>query len=650
MKHEEAILLLSDLALGELSEDRATALSNHVDDCIVCQRELSLIESVIAELEKSGGKILAGHPSAENLAAYGLGDASIAEYLRQEIADHLRICKTCRQELEVVGRVARAKLPDAGLSRRNTWRNWLVAALILMILALAYPAYRGIFASQVPELVVHSGQLLSLPEPGEAQSGEVPVLAMTGDLSHLPIAVAWDLEIQGDRELLFSLAELPSSGEVWSMRGRVSKLFDQGLQAITLMVPAGGLGAGTFELSVLDPKDGSLLGSYQFRLGVGGKSREGGGASIDTPDGGFLIAGETYSFGLGQSDGWIIKTDAMGIVEWSRSYGGLGWDGFADVIRVEDGYVLTGWAGSAFAHLWLLKISEQGDIIWDRRFGTQRAWDNGRELIQMSDGGFAVIGYTNSYGPGPFAVYLVRTDEQGRRLWQKSYGGENNDVGYAVAEAPDGGLFLVGRTGSFGAGGMDAWLIRTDVQGEIIWDRTYGSEILDYGTDIISASDGGYYLVGSSELDGTGSKASWLRRLDEQGEELWYREYREGDYGNFQCGRLTAAGDIVLIGSRTDQRANETDYWILSVDAAGEVLWNRQYGGQGEDVGRDICQGPDGGFLLSGTTTSWGMGDRDFWIIKTDAEGRWAPGSESREMWDRVLARMGRENASKQQL
>lgn len=219
-------------------------------------------------------------------------------------------------------------------------------------------------------------------------------------------------------------------------------------------------------------------------------------------------------------------------------------------------------------------------------------------------------------------------------------------MGYGVLETPDGGLMIVGRTGSFGAGGMDAWVIRTDAQGEMLWDRTYGSEILDYGTDLIRAPGGGYYLVGSSEFGGTGSKTSWLRRLDEEGEVLWFREYAEGEYGYFQSGLISRDGNLVLVGTRTDLRAEETDYWIVGMDLGGQVLWNHQYGGKGEDVAQDLCEGPDGGFLLSGTTRSWGVGDRDFWIIKTDDQGNWEPGNPSREIWDRVLARMRSEDGA----
>ncbi len=649
MRHEEAQLLLSDLVLGELEADAAAKLRDHLAECAACRRERDFIEVLVEELREGGEEILAGHPDVEDLAAFGLGDTPMESERRAGIECHLRICRHCREELDLVRRAARAAYPTAA-KRPGSWRNWLVAALLLVIVALAWPAYRGIFNQERPQLVVHSGQLLNLPEPGLAQQGEVPVLALADDLSHLPVAVAWDLEIRGDQDLLFSLAELPSGSEIWSERGRASRFFDAGLKALSLMVPAGGLGAGTYQLVVKNPRDGSVLGSYRFRLGLGGRSREGGGASVPTPDGGFLIAGETYSFGLGQSDGWVIKTDEMGLVEWSRSYGGLGWDGFADVIRVEDGYVLCGWAGNAYAHLWLLKISEQGDIVWDRRFGTERAWDNGREVVQLSDGGFAAVGYTNSYGPGAFAVYLVRTDAQGRRLWQKTYGGENNDVGYGLVEAPDGGLTLVARTGSFGAGGMDAWVVHTDAEGEILWDRTFGSEVQDHGTDLVLLPEGGYLLVGSSELAGIGSKTSWLRHLDEKGDEIWYRGYPEGDYGYFHSAMIASTGDLVIAGSRADQRSGETNYWVAAFDLLGEVLWSHQYGGVGEDMAQGLCEGRAGGYLLSGTTSSWGAGDKDFWIIKTDAEGHWEPGNPSREIWDRVLARMRAEDGGKPQL
>ena len=252
------------------------------------------------------------------------------------------------------------------------------------------------------------------------------------------------------------------------------------------------------------------LWSYTY----GGEVREYCYSIIQTADGGFALAGWTWSFGAGNYDFWLVRTDANGDSLWSRSFGGRSVEWCNSIIGTADGgFALSGYTwsfGAGGYDFWLVRTDENGDSLWSRTFGG-RDWDNCYALIQVADGGFALAGITNSFGAGGYDFWLVRTDENGDSLWSRTFGGGNDEwCCYSLIQTADGGFALAGRTGSFGAGEEDFWLVRTDENGDSLWSRTFGGDARDACCSLIQTADGGFALAGGTDSFGVGFYDFWL--------------------------------------------------------------------------------------------------------------------------------------------
>jgi predicted secreted protein len=211
----------------------------------------------------------------------------------------------------------------------------------------------------------------------------------------------------------------------------------------------------------------------------------------------------------------ILPSAAIQIVEeWNRTFGGPYGDGIWSLDRIEDGgFIMAGFTSSngQGSDLWLLKVNDSGIEIWDRIFGGSGE-DIGYSVQETSDKGFIVAGTTKSYGIGGERLWLLRTDANGNRLWDRTFGGfvsSSGDGAWSVVEADDGGFVTTGYTSSFGAGGKDLWLIKTDSWGNQLWDRSYGGPKDEVGMSLVQTRDEGYMVAGRTESYGSGEDDIW---------------------------------------------------------------------------------------------------------------------------------------------
>lgn len=257
---------------------------------------------------------------------------------------------------------------------------------------------------------------------------------------------------------------------------------------------------------------------------------------------------------------------------------------------------------------------------WNRTFGG-KGEDAGTWVEQTADGGYILVGYTSSYGHGDADVWLIKTDGDGHEEWNRTFGGGEYERGYVVKQVPGGGYIILGVTESFGAGGADVWLIKTDDHGIMQWNRTFGGKAYDRGYSMEQTADGGYVITGHTYSFGVSDNEVWLIKTDAAGIEQWNRTY-----GGYSCElglsiQLTDDGGYIIVGNTESCSAGGADVWLLKTDEHGTELWNRTYGGTGYDSGNFVQQTPDGGYIMAGYTFSYGAGDADVWIIKTDAQG-----------------------------
>ena len=238
-----------------------------------------------------------------------------------------------------------------------------------------------------------------------------------------------------------------------------------------------------------------------------------GKAVRQTFDGGYIVTGYIWPGGADSAGVWLVKTDVNGDTLWTRTYGGLtGADGSSVQQTADSGYVITGGTGDVY----LIKTDAQGDTLWTRTFGGGSD-DYGECVRQTTDGGYVIAGFTGSFGAGMMDVYLIRTDAHGDTLWTRAYGGTDEDLASSVQQTTDGGYIVAGRTSSFGAGGGDVWLIRTNANGDTLWTRTFGGTANDASGSVQQTKDGGYVIAGITDSYGAGGADVYLIKTDSLG-------------------------------------------------------------------------------------------------------------------------------------
>ena len=305
------------------------------------------------------------------------------------------------------------------------------------------------------------------------------------------------------------------------------------------------------------------LGDTLWTKTYGGANNDVGYSVQQTSDKGYIIAGVTESFGSG-SEVYLIKTDSLGDTLWTESYGGPNDESGLSVQQTFDqGYIVAGYIWSADFDVYLIKTDSLGDSLWAKTYGG--AWHDAAWSVQQTTyKGYIIVGFAESFGPGSMAVYLIKTDSLGNSLWARTYGGTGWDLAYAVQQTPDNGYIVTGFTGSFGAGGGDIYLIKTDSLGDTLWTKKYGGADAEGGFSVQQTADKGYIITGRTESFGAGSY----------------------------------------------------DVYIVRTDSLGEMLWEKTCGGIEDDEGRSVQETSDGGYIVAGHTWSFGAGGGDVYLIK----------------------------------
>jgi len=365
------------------------------------------------------------------------------------------------------------------------------------------------------------------------------------------------------------------------------------------------------------------LGSIAWQKCLGGSLGEGAYSIQQTSDGGFIVAGHSYSNdddvsghhgSTDDEDWWVVKLDVVGSIEWQRSLGGSERDWAYSIQETSDGgFIVAGWVSSNDGDVsglhglpaydgdcWVVKLNAVGSIEWQKCFGGTSG-DNATSIQQTSDGGYIVAGLscsndgdvTGHHGSADCADYwVVKLNSAGDIIWQKSLGGSGHDYPYSIQQTSDGGYVVAGYSNSEDGdvtgnhGYYDYWVVKLDSSGTLEWQKSLGGGSNDIGKSMLQTSDGGYIIAGMSNSD-------------------------DGDVTGNHGG---------------------SDYWVVKLNSSGDIVWQKCLGGSDDDFARSIQQTFDGGYIIAGTSNSddgdvsghHGIaGDysaKDYWVVKLSPE------------------------------
>jgi hypothetical protein len=338
-----------------------------------------------------------------------------------------------------------------------------------------------------------------------------------------------------------------------------------------------------------------------------------------TSDGGFAATGRFRENPRADWDVYLVRTDSAGDTVWTRTFGGHADEVARSVVETADGgFVIAGRTespGDRDWNIYLLKTGPGGEKAWVRTYGgTDKDFAMG--VIETTDGGLVLVGGTMGPDGETYDIYMLKTDGDGNEIWEKTYGGDAGDFATSVAQTADGGFIIGACTESFGEGSLDVYLIRTDTRGQVLWARTYGGEEWDMPWDVHQTADGGYIAAGETGSFAESGLDVYLVRTDADGEPLWTSNYGGEGRQTAQAVWQTEEGDFIVGGYTYAYQEWGEDIYIGRVDAGGRVAWVKTFGGPGTDIAYSILQALDGACVVAGQTSLQGQASSGACIMK----------------------------------
>ena len=360
-----------------------------------------------------------------------------------------------------------------------------------------------------------------------------------------------------------------------------------------------------------------------FQKTIGGSSDDLGNCVQKTSDGGYIIVGATSSFGSGLKDLYLIKIGYDGDTLWTKTYGevsGVDEVGLFVQQTTDGGYIVSGYTNNAGLDGYLIKTFSNGNIDWAKIFHDSGGSSSSNCVQQTSDGGYVIVGF----GPEEFSVSMkdisvIKINATGTILWSKYYGGGNNDFGNCIQQTTDGGYIITGSTLSFGAGNSDVCLLKLDSLGALQWSKTYGGTNNDFGNSVQQTKDGGFIITGSTQSYGSGGSDIYLIKTDSNGAELWANAYgtTSGDFS--YSVRQTFDKGYIISGSTYHFGVTLYDAYLIKTDSMGSEVWSNTFGVLGQnEYGYSVEQTNDSCYIILGNA---GGINNDIYLIKTDKNG-----------------------------
>lgn len=409
----------------------------------------------------------------------------------------------------------------------------------------------------------------------------------------------------------------------------------------------------------------------EWQKSYGGSNLDEIGSIRQTSDGGYIMAGQTSSSDIdisvnnGLHDIWLVKIDGNSVLSWEKSFGGTQIEKAHAVEQTTDGgYIIAGESSSNDGDLtinngnrdfWILKVNSAGTLVWQKSFGGSD-WDSAQSIQQTEDGGYIVAGESKSIdgntngNHGDMDFWIIKLDSIGNLIWEKSFGGSSWDSAESIEQTADGGFIVSGSSESndgdltLNQGGKDYWIVKLDANGLLEWQRSLGGSDWDTSHSIVQTMDGGYIIAGESKSDDGdvgglvsndhpfgkhgGNRDYWIVKLDTAGLITWQKLFGGTGWDAAQSVQETSDQGYIISGYSDSEDFDVTgnngnwDYWVLKVTYSGDIVWQKSLGGSYHDLGASIRATSDGGFIVAGNTWSFdedvsvNYGSNDIWVIK----------------------------------
>ncbi|MEX2720649.1 MAG: hypothetical protein Q6362_004420 [Candidatus Wukongarchaeota archaeon] len=344
---------------------------------------------------------------------------------------------------------------------------------------------------------------------------------------------------------------------------------------------------------------------------------------VEETSDGYILAG--YSRGsVLDIDGILVKVDENGEKEWSKGYPETGLDGsrfYCAKETSDGGYIATGSNGElsfAGVYLWLVKTNANGEKTWSQTYGKSMTSSTGRFIDQASTGGYIVVGDTKAYGAGGYDVWMIKTDSSGEIDWSYTYGSTKDDYARCVKKTSDGGYIITGYY-TTSSGDYNVFLLKIDRNGNFVWDNYWGGLGDDQAKSVVETSDGGYLIAGTTRSYGSGGDDVWLIKTNANGNEVWKKTYGGTGSDSGSCVEETADGGYMITGSTNSSGSGGFDAWLIKTYANGSEEWSKTFGSSDDDYGRCVQQTEDGNYIIAGNKgekawlakISYGVGDEN---------------------------------------
>lgn len=406
----------------------------------------------------------------------------------------------------------------------------------------------------------------------------------------------------------------------------------------------------------------------EWQKTLGGSGYDASYSICEAIEGGYIIAGDTWSNDgdvteyAGTGDIWVAKIDFTGEIEWEKTYGGSGWEQAYQIEQTLDsGFILVGFSTSidgdlsennGFDDVWIVKINSAGIIQWQKTYGGTSS-DRATSVIVLDDGGYTIAGLSSSNdgdvsgNHGEADYWILNINSSGDLIWQKCYGGNADDQAQSITSTIDGGFVIVGHSSSnngdvFGNHGLgDYWAIKIDGDGILQWQNTYGGSNYDDAFSVVNTNDSSYIILGYTQsIDGDiigfhgGISDYWVVKIDSNGVLIWQKCFG-GSFSEEGFSINKSIDNTYILAGHSGSNDGDvsghhgatgySDFWIVNIDAIGNIIWEKSLGGSSTDEALSVLQTSDLGHIVTGWAQSTD-GDItehhgidinwDFWIVK----------------------------------